>query len=76
MQIYFNYKICLKILAVIQLLFFLLFIGCSERTAREKEGKIIVRFWHAMGGPLGEVLDSMIDEFNDDHPRWFIKSES
>ncbi len=29
-----------------------------------------------MGGPLGEVLDSMIDEFNADHPGWFIKSES
>ncbi len=35
-----------------------------------------MRFWHAMGGPLGEVLNSMIDEFNQAHPGWFIKSES
>ncbi|MDP8215372.1 MAG: ABC transporter substrate-binding protein [Candidatus Euphemobacter frigidus] len=35
-----------------------------------------MRFWHAMGGPLGEVLNSMIDEFNAAHPNWFIKSES
>jgi len=63
-------------LCVIILLFSVSFLGCSERTTEEKEGKIIVRFWHAMGGPLGEVLDSMIDEFNAAHPEWFIKSES
>ena len=62
---------------IIQLLLFFCFFGCSEETAKkEKEGKIVVRFWHAMGGPLGEVLNSMIDEFNAEHPGWFIKSES
>ncbi|MFH1038077.1 MAG: ABC transporter substrate-binding protein [PVC group bacterium] len=35
-----------------------------------------MRFWHAMGGLLGEVLDSMIGEFNAAHPGWFVKSES
>ena len=29
-----------------------------------------------MGGPLGEVLTSLIDEFNAAHPQWFIKPES
>jgi multiple sugar transport system substrate-binding protein len=72
----FNNRISQVILCVIILLFFLPFSGCSKRTAAEKDGKIIVRFWHAMGGPLGEVLNSMIDEFNADHPDWFIKSES
>ena len=62
---------------IIQLLLFFCFFGCSEGTAKKgKEGKIVVRFWHAMGGPLGEVLNSMIDEFNAEHPGWFIKSES
>jgi len=71
-----NYRITQASLCVITLLFFLPFFGCSERTTEEKGGKIIVRFWHAMGGPLGEVLNSMIDEFNAEHPSWFIKSES
>lgn len=71
-----NYRITRAAFCVIIILFFLPFLGCSERTTEEKEGKIIVRFWHAMGGPLGKVLDSMIDEFNDGHPGWFIKSES
>ena len=67
----------LKTGLIIQLLLFYGFFGCSEGTAEKETGeKIIVRFWHAMGGPLGEVLDSMIDEFNADHPGWFIKSES
>ena len=27
-----------------------------------------VTFWHGMGGPLGRVLTSLIDEFNQTHP--------
>lgn len=73
----FNYRLTFKLICTIQLLFFLPFFGCSEGTAEKETGeKIVVRFWHAMGGKLGEVLNSMIDEFNATHPRWFIKSES
>jgi len=35
-----------------------------------KEGekqKTVVTFWHAMGGPLGKTLDSLILEFNKEH---------
>lgn len=50
---------------------------CSQPPAEGKPGKeIVVRFWNAMGGPLGTILNSMIDEFNSDHPGWHIKSES
>ena len=49
----------------------------SEGNEREGgEGRIEVRFWHAMGGPLGEVLNELIDEFNAQHPQWHIKGES
>ncbi|OQY26667.1 MAG: hypothetical protein B6244_12945 [Candidatus Cloacimonetes bacterium 4572_55] len=27
-----------------------------------------VNFWHAMGGPLGKVLDKLVEEFNRDNP--------
>ena len=53
-----------------------LFLGCASGATEEKEGQVVVRFWHAMGGPLGEVLDSLIDEFNAAHPEWQIKPES
>jgi multiple sugar transport system substrate-binding protein len=31
-------------------------------------GVVKVAFWHGMGGPLGRVLNSLIDEFNETHP--------
>lgn len=70
------YSAIRKLVFLICLIFFLSFFGCSEGTDEEREEKITVRFWHAMGGPLGEVLDSMIDEFNAAHPAIFVKSES
>lgn len=50
--------------------------GCSRQGEDEADGRVVVRFWHAMGGPLGDILDEMIDEFNAAHPAWHIKSES
>jgi multiple sugar transport system substrate-binding protein len=32
-----------------------------------QEGKTVVTFWHAMGGPLGKTLDSLVAEFNAMH---------
>ncbi len=72
-----SYQTIRKAVIVAQLLFFLPFFGCSEGTVEEEEGgKITIRFWHAMGGPLGEVLNAMIDEFNATHPEYFIKADS
>jgi multiple sugar transport system substrate-binding protein len=31
-------------------------------------GPVTITFWHAMGGPLGDVLSSMIREFEQSHP--------
>jgi ABC-type glycerol-3-phosphate transport system substrate-binding protein len=39
-------------------------------------GVVKVTFWHAMGGPLGRVLTSLIDEFNETHPDIEIVSVS
>jgi multiple sugar transport system substrate-binding protein len=49
--------------------------GGSDGSGRS-DGKLVVHFWHAMGGPLGQVLTSLIDEFNAAHPAWLIKPES
>jgi multiple sugar transport system substrate-binding protein len=41
------------------------------------DGDVIeVTFWHGMGGPLGRVLISLIDEFNETHPQIRIESVS
>ena len=43
--------------------FFLVGAGCKG----PQEGKTVVTFWHAMGGPLGKTLDSLVAEFNRTH---------
>lgn len=48
--------------------------GCSS--SDEEEGVTTIRFWHAMGGPLGEVLGEMIDDFNESHPHIRVRHEN
>jgi len=56
-----RFKVCFAFI-------FLLFLSCGQ--SREKgEGKVEITFWHVMGGPLGRTLDSMIQDFNNTHPR-------
>lgn len=42
--------------------------GCGPRSAPSGKGPVRVTFWHAMGGPLGDALDSMIAEFERANP--------
>lgn len=47
---------------------FLLILSCGGGEI-ENYGPVRVVFWHAMGGPLGDMLeDSLIEEFNSLHP--------
>ncbi len=39
-------------------------------------GKVTVTFWHAMGGRLGTVLDSLVEDFNGKHSEIRIVSSS
>ncbi|MFO7639424.1 MAG: ABC transporter substrate-binding protein [bacterium] len=42
---------------------------CSSREASPGQGgRTRVVFWHAMGGPLGDALNTMIAEFEQEHP--------
>ncbi|MGM0607099.1 MAG: ABC transporter substrate-binding protein [Candidatus Muiribacteriota bacterium] len=50
----------------------LIFHGCTED---ENSHKTEVVFWHAMGGPLGDVMIEMIDEFNGLHEDIHINAE-
>jgi len=51
---------------VITLACLLVLVTCSRST--DDGGVVKVTFWHGMGGPLGKVLTSLIDEFNSTHP--------
>lgn len=55
-------------------LIFLLMVGCFGAGCREPQQKgTVVTFWHAMGGPLGKTLDSLIAEFNQANPDIVVK---
>ncbi len=47
--------------------------GC---TSKEKSTKIELEFWHAMGGPLGDALTKLVNEFNETHPNIHINEIS
>lgn len=39
--------------------------GSSQNKGdRSEDGKVVVDFWHSMGGPTAEALESLIDEFH------------
>jgi multiple sugar transport system substrate-binding protein len=48
--------------------------GCGRR--KSAGGVVEVTFWHGMGGPLGRVLNQLIDEFNQTHEGIYVNSVS
>ncbi|MDP8210262.1 MAG: ABC transporter substrate-binding protein [Candidatus Stygibacter australis] len=57
----------MKKIFILVLLSLVLFSGCTKQKKADASGKVEVVFWHAMGGPLGDALAKLIDEFNDTH---------
>lgn len=47
---------------------FVFLTGCGPRGQSPAEKKVKITFWHAMGGPLGDALEKMIDEFEKANP--------
>ncbi|MEA1973410.1 MAG: extracellular solute-binding protein, partial [Candidatus Cloacimonadota bacterium] len=50
--------------------------GCCKKEQVSNDDKVEVIFWHALGGPLGDALDELVNEFNNTHPKIFVKSIS
>ncbi|MCD4654396.1 ABC transporter substrate-binding protein [bacterium] len=50
----------------------LYFIGCTGEEP-VPEGRILINFWHGMGGPLGKVLNELINEYNTTQDKYFIR---
>ena len=57
----------MKKIFILLLLVLVLFSGCTKQKKADASSKVEVVFWHAMGGPLGDALTKLIDEFNDTH---------
>ena len=51
----------------------MLIISCTQKKMKSND-VTTVNFWHAMGGPLGDALESLIKEFNDTHNDIFINA--
>ncbi|MDY6916145.1 MAG: extracellular solute-binding protein, partial [Candidatus Cloacimonadota bacterium] len=63
----------MKKILIITIMLSLVVVGCSSKKAQgEKVTKII--FWQAMGGPLGDALAQLVDEFNETHPDIHVTS--
>lgn len=68
-------------LVIAVLLTALAFSGCVCGPKRRgpqytSDGKLKIVFWHSMAGKLGEILNSMVDEFNRTNPdKIFVKTE-
>jgi len=50
--------------------------GCGGGGEGATSGVVTVQFWHAMGGPLGDVLDELVAEFNETNSDITIESVS
>ena len=55
----------------------ILIFSCTYKVDNTLKGKTVIKFWHpfSMTSALGKTLQAMIDEFNKQHPQWFIKPE-
>ena len=42
----------------------------------EYVNKLKLIFWHAMGGPLGDVLDEMVKRYNKESDKYHVHTNS
>ncbi len=63
---------------LISILIFLVLVACGspkpKSSDKDSTKATEVIFWHAMGGPLGEALTSLIDEFNTSQSEVFVNA--
>ena len=50
------------------ILLVVLFPSCGTKKTASLDRKITITFWHAMGGPLGDALKTMVKEFEEANP--------
>jgi len=63
----------MKKIIVLLLVLSVFIINCSKKETENSEVTEIL-FWQAMGGPLGDALAELVQEFNNTHPNINVKS--
>ncbi len=63
----------MKKLAILIILLSTIILGCGKKEVVNSEITEIL-FWQAMGGPLGDALEELVQKFNDTHPNIHVKS--
>lgn len=63
----------MKKLIIIAITLMVVFSACQKKETVASDVTEVV-FWHAMGGPLGDALEIMVNDFNDTHSKIFIKA--
>ena len=66
----------IAITALITVLIILL-LGCTSNVREDEyvNGKLKLIFWHAMGGPLGDVLNEMVKRYNNESDKYHVHTE-
>lgn len=59
-------------LNILLILLLIVLVSCTKAN-QKKPDKIEIKFWHALGGPLGDALTQMVDEFNQTHDGIYVK---
>jgi ABC-type glycerol-3-phosphate transport system substrate-binding protein len=67
------WELSMRKIIVLMIVFGLFLISCGKKAEVESEVTEVV-FWQAMGGPLGDALAELVDEFNKTHPDIFVNS--
>lgn len=60
-------------IAILLILLSIIILGCGKKEVVNSEVTEIL-FWQAMGGPLGDALEELVQKFNDSHPNIHVKS--
>lgn len=44
----------------------------APREVRRENGRIVVEFWHGMGGPQGETVNALVEDFNKSQEKYRV----
>ena len=59
------------------IVFCMVLVGCTSNIREDEyvDGKLKLVFWHAMGGPLGDVLNEMVKRYNRESDKYYVHTE-
>jgi len=64
----------MKKILIFAVIFVLMFLSGCTKKADPAGDKTVVEFWHAMNGPLGDALDTLVKEFNDSQTEYYVNA--